>query len=244
MNSNTSRNNLSTLTQEKTNLFSAFYLLINKAICISSLICGAFFLSIIFGFTAAYSQTVYQPNNFIANQPQYNNNYMANSAAFKQEVARMEINVVRAGKDSLPITQVPRLEKNDVLKVRLLEETVNGIRPDQSNFDWTFSVAFINPGRNNDSEQSVSEEIQFRKSGWYKEYSLVVPYDSQPVFFLYTKPKYRAKILSLITKNQEDIRKIGEKTIEISGAYAKIGSFLNELQYVINRSQYSNGYNN
>lgn len=190
----------------------------------------------------AFSQTQYQPYNFTANQPY--NNYMANSSAFKQEVARVEINVVRNGRETLSITDVPRLQKDDVLKIHLLDEVVNGIKPDQSNFDWTFLVAFINPGRNTDSAQSVSEEIQFKKTGWYKDYSIVVPYDSQPIFFLYTKPKYRAKILNLIEKNQDDIRKIGEKTIELSGAYAKIGSFLNELQYVINRSQYYNGYSN
>jgi len=142
----------------------------------------------------------------------------------------------------MSITQVPRLEKNDVLKVKMLDEAVNGMKPDQSNFDWTFLVAYINPGRNSDSENSVSQEIQFRKTGWYNEYTFTVPYDSQPVFFLYPKPKYRAKILNLIAKNQEEIRKIGEKTIEISDAYAKIGSFLSELQYVINRNQSYGAY--
>jgi hypothetical protein len=118
----------------------------------------------------------------------------------------------------------------------MLEEQVNGMKPDQSNWNWTFLVAFINPGLNKEKEKSVSQEIQFRKTGWYREYSFTVPYDSQPVFFLYSKPNYRSKILSLINKNQEDIRKIGEKTIELSGAYAKIGSFLNELQGVVNMS--------
>lgn len=136
------------------------------------------------GFTASFAQTIYQPNYFTASQP--NNNYMANSSAFRQEIARVEINVVRRGKAPLPLTQVPRLEKDDVLKVRLLEEQVNGMKPDQSNWDWTFLVAFINPGRNNEKERLVSEEIQFRKSGWYREYSFAVPYDSQAIFFLYT----------------------------------------------------------
>jgi len=70
----------------------------------------------------------------------------------------------------------------------------------------------------------------------------VVPYDSQPIVFLYPKPQYRSKILKLIKKNQEDIRKIGEKTIEISDAYGKISMFLNELQGVVNRNYYNNGY--
>lgn len=216
----------------------------NKHSHFPSLIFGVLLLGFIFtsGFATCYSQTIYQPNYFTGNQP--NNNYMANSSAFRQEIARVEINVAREGRTPLPITQVPRLEKNDVLKVRLVDEQVNGMKPDQSNWDWTFLVAFINPGRNNERERLVSEEIQFRKSGWYKEYSFTVPYDSQPIFFLYTKPKYRDKILNLINKNQEEIRKIGEKTIELSGAYAKIGSFLNELQYVINRYQYSGSFGN
>lgn len=171
------------------------------------------------------------------NQPP--KNYLSNSAAFKQEIARMEINVVRDGKKVLPITQVPRVQKNDVIKVRLLDEAINGIKPDQSNWDWSFLVAFVNPSRNTDKEKSVSKEIRFRKSGWYKEYSFVVPYDSQPVFFLYPKPKYRAKILEIINKKYAEVQKLGEKTIEIAGAYAQIGSFLNELQGVLYQTQYN-----
>lgn len=200
-------------------------------------------VSVVFIFGGLKTQgQIYNQNNFAVNQP--NNNYFANSSVFKQEIARMEITVTKAGKEPLPITQVPRLEKDDVLKVRLLEEPVNSLKPDQSNFDWTFVVAFINPGRNSDSEKTVSEEINFRKKGWYKEHSFVVPYDSQPIFFLYPKPQYRAKILNLISKNQEVIQKIGEKTIEIADAYAKIGTFLNELQDVVNRNYYRGLYSN
>lgn len=183
--------------------------------------------------STVFAQDLSQPYNF-----QYNTNYMSNSTAFKQEIARLEINVMRQGKGQMPISQVPRLEKNDVLKVRLLDEAVNGIKPDQSNWQWTLLIAYVNPGLNGDSEKSVSEEIQFKKTGWYKEYSFVVPYDNQPIFFLYPKPNYREKILNLINKNKDEIRKIGEKTIEIASAYAKIGSFLNELQWVLNRSSY------
>ncbi len=200
----------------------------------------------IFGVTAIFPQEYSQPNYYTP-APQ-NRNYMANSTAFKQEIARMEINVVRAGREPMSITQVPRLQKDDVLKVRMLEEPINGAKPDQSNWDWTFLVAFINPGRNNDKESSVSAEINFRKSGWYREYSFTVPYDSQPIFFLYPKPKYRDKILKLISKKYDEVRKIGEKTIDIAGAYAQIGMFLNELQGVLNQTNYggyrSNIYNN
>ena len=134
---------------------------------------------------------------------QQTKNYLKNSAAFRQEIARMEINVVRAGKYSLPITQVPRVQKDDVIKVRMLDEAVGGIKPDQSNWDWTFLVAFVNPNRNHDKEKSVSEEIRFRKTGWYKEYSFQVPYDAQPVFFLYPKPNYRGKDLK---SDQQEVR--------------------------------------
>lgn len=168
--------------------------------------------------------------------------YLKNSSAFRQEIARMEINVVRDDQ-SLPITQVPRVQKGDVIRARLLDEPVNGIKPDQSYWNWTFLVAFVNPSRNmakgQGKEESVSEEIQFRKTGWYKEYSFVVPYDSQPVFFLYPKPKYRGKILRLINRKYEDIQKLGERTVELSGTYAQIGAFLNELQGVLARTQAS-----
>lgn len=193
----------------------------------------------VFGSLNLFSQNYYQPNYFSQNQP--NRNYMANSTAFKQEIARMEINVVRAGKQPMPITQVPRLQKGDVLKVRMLEEDVGGMKPDQSNWDWTFLAAFINPGRNNEAEEAVSQEINFRKTGWYREYALTVPYDSQPIFFLYPKPNYRGKIQKLIAKNHSEIRKVGEKTIDIAGAYAQIGMFLNELQGVLYQNNYG-GY--
>lgn len=190
-------------------------------------------------FTSDARAQMYPAGNGMMQMPQQpQTNYMANSSAFKQEIARLEINVVRAGQAPLPITKVPRLEKNDILKVRMLDEQVNGIKPDQSNFDWTLLVAYINPGRNSDSANTVSEEINFRKKGWYKEYSFTVPYDSQPIFFIYPKSQYRGKILSLIGKNQDEIRKIGEKTIEIADAYAKVGTFLNELQSLVIRNSY------
>lgn len=166
-------------------------------------------------------------------------NYLKNSAAFRQEIARMEINVVRDGKHTLPITEVPRVQKDDVIKVRLLEESINGIKPDQSNWDWTFLIAYVNPSRNLDKEKSVSEEVRFRKTGWYREYFFKVPFDSQPIFFLYPKPKYREKILKVVSRKYEEIQKLGDKTIEIAGAYAQIGSFLNELQGVLARTQAS-----
>lgn len=204
-----------------TSLFSIF--LFANFIIISGLIC--------------VNGQINQPNTFTqGQQPSYS--YLSNSTAFKQEIARMEINVVRQGKSPIPITRVPRLQKDDILKVRLLDEQVSGTKPDQSNWNWTFSVAYINPAINKEKEKVVSEEIQFKKTGWYKEYSLVVPYDSQPIFFLYSKPKYRDKILNLVSKNYSEISKIGEKSIELSDAYAKIGSFIDELQYVVNRNSY------
>ena len=156
----------------------------------------------------------------------------------------MEINVAR-GERVLPITQVPRVQKGDVIKMHLLDEAAGGIKPSESYWNWTFLVAFVNPNRkgtdkNKDGEQSsVSEEIQFRKGGWYKEYSFIVPYDSQPVFFLYPKPKYRGQILKLVNKKYEEVRKLGEKTIDLANAYSRIDSFLSELQTVLYRTQSS-----
>lgn len=184
-----------------------------------------------------FAQTIGNTNYLTQN---YSQNYISKSSAFTQEIAKMEINVVRGGKAPISVTKVPLLEKGDVLKVRMLDEMVNGAKPDQSNWDWTFLVAYINPGRNNDRNEAVSNEIQFRKTGWYREYSFTVPYDSQPMFFLYPKPNYRDKILKLVSKKYDEVRKIGDKTIDIAGAYAQIGMFLNELQFVLN--QYNYGY--
>ena len=204
-----------------------------------SIFCVLLFILTSLSLTNNLVAQMYPAGNMMIQMPQQQQtNYMANSSAFKQEIARLEINVVRAGQAPLPITRVPRLEKDDILKVRMLDEQVNGIKPDQSNFDWTFLVAYINPGRNSDSQKTVSEEINFRKKGWYKEYSFTVPYDSQPIFFIYPKSQYRGKILDLIGKNQDEIRKIGEKTIEIADAYAKVGTFLNELQSLVIRNSY------
>ncbi|MGI8468272.1 MAG: hypothetical protein ACR2N3_07450 [Pyrinomonadaceae bacterium] len=153
----------------------------------------------------------------------------------------MEINVVRGGR-VLPITQVPRVQKDDVIKMHLLDEAVNGIKPQDSMWNWTFLIAFVNPNRKSieDGKQNtVSEEIQFRKTGWYREYSFTVPYDSQPVFFLYPRPQYRGQILKLVNRKYEEVRKLGEKTIELANAYSRINSFLGELQSVLYRTQSS-----
>lgn len=178
---------------------------------------------------AQYAQNGY-PNNF------------SRRNAFQQEIARLEITVERAGETPLPMSLVPRVQANDVLKIRMLDEPINGIRPDESFWDWTLVVAFINPSRNENEEESVSREINFKRDGWYREHSFKVPYDSQPVFFLYPKSKYRNKIQKLINKDFNEIKKIGEKTLEIAGAYAQIGNFLNELQGIINRNPYGGGY--
>lgn len=226
----------------KLTVFKEFYLRLNNS-SVRGRLFQLFFIALVLNglflinLKNTYSQVV-QSGAFTVGQPQYNNNYLSNSSAFKQEIARMEINVIRQDKIPVSITQVPRLQKDDVLKIRLLDEQVNGTKIDQSNWNWTLSVAYINPGIKKDKESAVSEEIQFRKSGWYKEYTLVVPYDCQPIFFLYSKPNYRGKISNLVVNNYEEISKIGEKSIELSDAYAKIGSFLDELQFVVNRNSY------
>lgn len=222
----------------------------------------------------------FQPQYFA---PQTNNqNYLRSSSAFRQEIARFEISVHREGKQPLPLSQVPRVQQGDLIKIKLLDEAVNGVKLDQSLYNWTMLVAFINPNRKfvdgkskaesresgvgsenprrskfsngfadtnsgntikSDKESSVSNEINFRKTGWYKEYSFTVPYDSQPIFFLYPRPNYRGKILNLINKNYKEIKALGEKTIEIAGAYGQISLFLNELQGVISgNGYYGSGY--
>ncbi|MCB1025670.1 MAG: hypothetical protein KDB79_14835, partial [Acidobacteria bacterium] len=160
---------------------------------------------------------------------------------FKQEIARLLITVERAGREELSISKVPRVQKDDLLRIRLVDEPINGIKPDQSLWDWTLVAAFVNPSRKEVSEDSVSREINFRTEGWYREYQLKVPYDSQPVFFLYPKNNYRTKIKKLIGRNFKDIKKIGEQTLEIAGAYAQIGIFLSELQSIIRQDPYGSG---
>ncbi len=173
-------------------------------------------------------------------QPAYTNGVQAKKA-FQQEIVRVEITVERSGKIPVPITQVPRIQKDDLLRLKLLDEPINGIRPEESLWDWTLVVAFINPSRNEVEHESVSREVNFKREGWYREHLFKVPYDSQPIFFLYPKSKYRKKVQKLISKNFGEIQKIGEKTLEIAGAYAQIGIFLNELQGVINQNPYGYG---
>ena len=185
------------------------------------------FLTCVFVFGQSYSP--YQSNN--------------RGNTFRQEVARLDITVERAGKAPLPISMVPRVRANDVIKVRMLDQPINGIKPDKSRWNWTLVVAFVNPSRKNDFNESVSREVNFRREGWYRAHALKVPYDSQPIFFLYPRENYRKKIRKLINKNFDQVRKIGEKTLELSNAYAQIGTFLNQLQEVINRDPYAYGNN-
>lgn len=187
-----------------------------------------------------YSQQTNQTNGGSANI--YDNNYSA-STPFKTEIARLDASVYRSGKDPLPLMEVPRLNEGDVLKIKLANEPVNGIMPSQSNLDWTLLVAFINPSKSPDKNNTVSEEVRLKDSGWYKDYFFKVPYDSQPIIFLYPKGNYRNKILDLIQKKPDEIRQMSEKVIEISGAYAQLSSFLSQLQSLMSKNSGShNGY--
>lgn len=190
-----------------------------------------------------YPQQPYYPNY---NQPynpygqQQDENFSAKSP-FKLEIARLEASVYRPGEEPLPLSQVPRLNQGDVLKVKIANEAVNGIMPHQSKWDWTLLVAFINPSRNNGNSETLSQEIRLRDSGWYNDNFFTVPYDSQPMIFLYPKPKMRSKILELVEKRPDDIRQMGEKVIEISSAYAHISSFLTQVQFMMANPNYNNG---
>lgn len=186
-----------------------------------------------------FSQVYGQPYPATTNNVQSS---YSDQSTVKQEIARLEIKVVRGG-ETLPISLVPRVKKGDVLKVRLLDEPIGGVKIDQTAWDWTLVVAYANPLVNKQKEETVAAEVQFRKTGWYKEYSFIVPFDSQPVFFLSPRAKYRDQIFKAMNKNFGELHKIGEKMVEISGAYAQISTFLNELQTVVNRNQYGNNYN-
>ncbi len=212
---------------------------------------GRIFLLILMSSIIGYSQ-VYNPQQGTPQNPSYpnqsyggfdngyDNNYSSNSP-FKTEVGRLDASVYRDGKDPLPLMEVPRLNQGDVLKIKMANEPVNGIMPDQSNMDWTLLVAFINPSKGSDRTNTVSEEIRLRESGWYKDYFFKVPYDSQPIIFLYPKGNYRTKILDLIQKKPDQMRQMGEKVIEISGAYGQISSFLNQLQNMMYKNSYRYG---
>ena len=207
--------------------------------------CLRHYLNICLGITvfilAVFSAVPLYAQNYQSGYP----NGFRGKRAFQQEIARLEITVEREGQTPLPISLVPRVEKGDLLRVKMLDEPINGIRPEESFWDWTLVVGFVNPSRNEVEQESVSREIRFKRDGWYREHLFKVPYDSQPVFFLYPKGKYRKKIKKLIGKNFSQIKKIGEKTLEIAGAYAQIGLFLNELQRTINQNPYGGfgGYN-
>ena len=201
-----------------------------------SLWLGLFSSLLIFAFLVPFSSSV-SAQTYGYQAGGYPDGYVRKSA-FQQEIARLQITVERVGQTPLPISLVPRVQKSDLLRVQMLDEPINGIRPEESFWDWTLVVAFVNPSRNEIEEESVSREVYFKRDGWYREHLFKVPYDSQPVFFLYPKPKYRKKIKKLIKKNYGEIKKIGEKTLEIAGAYAQIGIFLNELQRTINQNPY------
>ena len=141
------------------------------------------------------------PNN--GNNNGNDNNYYANSP-FKTEVARLDAIVYRNGKEPLPLMEVPRLNEGDILKIKLANEPVNGVMPSQSNLDWTLLVAFINPSKGQDKNSILSEEIRLKDSGWYKDNFFKVPYDCQPIIFLYPKGNYRKKILDIIQKKPDD----------------------------------------
>ena len=110
---------------------------------------GVFAIFLVFSVSA---QQFNQPQNYTQIQP--NNNYLRNSTAFRQEIARFEMTVHRVGKAPLSLSQVPRVQQGDVIKVRLLDEAVNGIKLDQSLYNWTLLVAFVNPNRKVSSSSS------------------------------------------------------------------------------------------
>src|SRR4051812_43513028 len=89
-------------------------------VCKLNLRYSLFLLLIYFVFqtavTAQYPSQPYQQGQ--QQGPQSSTPNLNNPATPKQEIARFEIKVERGGKTSLPITQVPRLEKDDVIKVR------------------------------------------------------------------------------------------------------------------------------
>ncbi len=174
--------------------------------------------------------------------PNQNDENFTAKSPYKLEIAKLEANVYRPGEEPIPLSQIPRLNQGDVLKVKISNEAVNGVMPHQSNWDWTLLVAFINPSRNNASEETVSREVRLKDVGWYNDNFFTVPYDSQPMIFLYPKPKYRKQILDLISKRPDDIREMGEKVIEISSAYGHISSFLSQVQYMMSQPEgYGNG---
>ena len=107
--------------RESSGYISTFFSLGNKYFHFFSLNLSVLLLGLIFGsgLTTSYSQVMNQPYYFAGNQP--NNNYMANSTAFRQEIARMEINAVRLGRDPLPITDIVLQKRTICLRFAFFE---------------------------------------------------------------------------------------------------------------------------
>lgn len=150
---------------------------------------------------------------------QQDENYSAKSP-FKLEIAKLEATVYRPGEEPIPLSQIPRLNQGDVLKVKISNEPVNGIMPHQSNWDWTLAVAFINPSRNNASEETLSQEIRLREKGWYNDSFFTVkrltgdPRCSQNIVY---KSATTAPIIFPITK-ESSFLKFTEDKSEVSFA--------------------------
>ncbi len=85
----------------------------NKCIRYSSIVFSLLLFIFIFftGGFAGYSQLRFQPGDFAAQPPPPPQNYIANSTAFKQEIARMEINVARGDNALMPLTEVQASER-------------------------------------------------------------------------------------------------------------------------------------
>ena len=80
--------------------------------CITRLMLLSFLL-IFFSVSAAYAQQQLQTPQFQSPSAPY----ISRSSVFRQEIARLEITVQRDGKPALSLTQVPRVQAGDVLKV-------------------------------------------------------------------------------------------------------------------------------
>jgi len=68
-------------------------LTLNKSSRFSSQLLNILLVVFLGSLSAVYGQTVVQPMYMSQMQQQPNNNYLAKSSAFKQEIARMEITV-------------------------------------------------------------------------------------------------------------------------------------------------------
>ena len=105
------------------------------------------------------------------------------SRAFGHEIARLAVTVDRLGSKLRCPFHLSQLKTGDILRVRMIDQSINGISSSRSFWDWTLVFAYVNPNRNISRKDSVSREINFRRHGWAPALSRCLMTADQCFFF-------------------------------------------------------------